>query len=58
MDKKFINTSDPDTADTLRKLGFKELPQSGKFWVFINEPDKIQFSSGNWNMSFTNKLTF
>ena len=56
--KKFINTSDEDTAETLRRLGFQELPQNGKFWVFINEPNKIMFSSDNWKLNYTDKLTF
>lgn len=56
--KKFINTSDEETAEVLRKCGFVELPKSGKYWVFVNEPGKIQFSNGDWKMSFTDKLMF
>lgn len=58
MKSHFINTTDIETADLLRKLGFKELPKSGNRFVFINEPNKIQFSSENMKMSFTDKLTF
>jgi len=57
-DKKFINTSDEQTAETLRHLGFTELPKSGKFWVFVNKPGKMQFSGGDWKMNFTDKLMF
>ncbi len=55
---KFINTSDEETAETLRKLGFDELPKNGKMFVFINEPNKIVFSSENMNLHFTDKLMF
>lgn len=58
MKANFINTTDIETADLLRKLGFKELPKSGNRFVFINEPNKIQFSSENMKMNFTDKLTF
>lgn len=54
----FINTSDEDTANTLRKLGFQEIPKSGRFWVFVNEPNKIMFSSDNLKLNYTDKLTF
>lgn len=58
MKSHFINTNDKDTADLLRSLGFKELPKSGDRWVFINEPNKITFSSNDLKMNFTDKLTF
>lgn len=54
----FINTTDIETADLLRELGFKELPKSGDRFVFINEPNKIQFSSEYLKLNFTNTLTF
>ena len=56
--KNFIQTTDAETAATLRNLGFKELPKSGDRFVFINEPNKIQFSSDNMKMNFTDVLTF
>ena len=55
---KFINTSDEETAETLRHLGFEELPKNGKMFVFINEPNKIMFSSENMKIHFTDKLVF
>lgn len=58
MKSHFINTSDKETAEMLRNLGFQELPKSGSFWVFINEPDKIMFSSDNLKLNYTDKLTF
>ena len=56
--KNFIQTTDAETVATLRSLGFKELPKSGDRFVFINEPNKIQFSSDNMKMNFTDVLTF
>ena len=44
MDKKFIYTSDEETAEKLRELGFQELPKEGNRWMFIND-NKINFSS-------------
>lgn len=58
MKSHFINTSDKETAETLRQLGFVELPKSGKFWVFVNEPNKIMFSSDNMKLNYTDKLSF
>lgn len=36
MDKKFIYTSDEETAEKLRELGFQELPKEGNRWMFLN----------------------
>lgn len=54
----FINTNDEGTAETLRELGFKELPKSGEYFVFLNEVNKVQFASENLKMNFTDRLTF
>ncbi len=54
MDKKFIHTTSKETAETLRKLGLKEVYQSSVGWTFINN-DKITFSL-NENTIYTNKL--
>lgn len=43
--KKFIKTDDEATAKVLREAGLTELAKEGAKWVFINEPNKIQFSS-------------
>ena len=60
MDKeyKFVKTNDPGTADLLREAGFPELAKEGDKWVFVNEPHKIEFSSNNMKMNFTDKLCF
>lgn len=42
MDKKFIYTSDEETAEKLRELGFQELPKEGSRWMFLN--NKTTFS--------------
>ncbi len=55
---QFINTTDPVTAEILRHAGFQELPKSGNKYVFINEPNKIQFSSQDMKMNYTDVLTF
>lgn len=44
MDKKFIKTSDEETANLLRSSGLMELAKEGDKWVFVNEINKIQFS--------------
>ena len=56
--KHFIKTSDEATALMLRKIGLQELSKEGNKFVFINEPNKIQFSSDNMKMNFTDVLTF
>lgn len=58
MKGTFINTTDEYTAEILRSLGFKELPKSGNRFVFVNEPNKMQFSSSDMKMNFTDILTF
>lgn len=45
MDKKFIKTTDEDTAKLLREAGFQELTKEGSRYVFVNDTDKINFSS-------------
>lgn len=58
MDKKFIYTSDEETAEKLRELGFQELPKEGGRWMFIND-NKITFSSdGMKDVQTTNILHF
>lgn len=53
----FINTTDSQTAELLRSLGFQELPKSGNKWVFIND-NKMVFSSEDMKLHYTNNLTF
>ena len=56
-DKNFIATTDRETANLLRELGFEEIESSGGRWVFINT-DRIMFQDGVKNVSYTNVLHF
>ena len=59
MKEKFIKTNDEYTANLLRESGFKELAKEGSKWVFINDPDKITFSTDNLrDVHKTNILNF
>lgn len=60
MDKKlnFVCTTDEQTANTLRDLGYPELPKDGSRWVFVNAKDKSEFSSENLKVHYTDILTF
>ena len=40
----FVKTSDEYTASLLREAGLPELAKEGDKWVFLNDPDKINFS--------------
>lgn len=40
-EKHFVKTTDPDTAEYLRKAGFVELAKEGSRWVFVNEVNKM-----------------
>lgn len=40
----FIKTSDQNTAEILRNAGLKELEKEDGKWVFVNEPDKLNYS--------------
>jgi len=55
----FIATTDQDTAEKLRGLGFQELPKEGNRWMFINDCKKQSlFSSEKMKVNYTNVLTF
>ena len=57
MDKKFIYTSDEETAEKLRQLGFQELPKEGNRWMFLN--NKTTFSmDGMKDVQTTSILRF
>ena len=56
--KHFISTADSKTAEMLRELGFHELNQEGGRWMFVNEPNKIVFSSDDTKIVYTDILTF
>jgi len=50
----FIKTSFEDTALELRKLGYQEMPKEGKYYVFINSGNKVEFD--NKKVIYTNNL--
>lgn len=56
--KKFVKTSDEQTANLLRNAGLHELAKEGNKWVFVNEQNKITFSLEDKKLSFTDILTF
>ena len=56
--KKFVKTSDEQTAKLLRDAGLHELAKEGNKWVFVNEQNKITFSLEDKKLSFTDILTF
>lgn len=56
MNNKFIKTSDEATAILLRESGLIELEKEADKWVFINEPNKIQFSSDNLKDAHTTSI--
>lgn len=54
--EKFIKTQDAELANTLRTLGYKELKEQGKFFVFINN-GKVNFSTEEKKkLIYTNKM--
>ena len=42
--KHFVKTSSPETAKALRLEGLTELSMEGKFFVFVNDWSKKNFS--------------
>lgn len=54
-DMKFIKTSDKETADKLRYLGFTELTEpSSSTYCFINNGSKLTFDVENFGGVYTN----
>jgi hypothetical protein len=54
----FIHTSDKETAEKLRELGYEELPKEGSQWVFINNASLTFSSDDSMKVNFTDKITF
>lgn len=54
----FIHTSDEETAEKLRQLGYEELPKEGTQWVFINNTNLTFSVDDGMKLNFTNKITF
>ena len=63
MDKKFLVTSDADTAILLTKQKFQLVGQDGKVWYFLNDLDKVEinkalFSRKHAKYTTTDKILF
>ena len=59
MDKKFIKTTDEETANKLIMLGFKVVSHIGNVYTFLNElPQNMTFESvDQTKMVYDNKLS-
>ena len=57
MDKKFIRTSDMETASLLLKLGFQKIDENNGIYTFLND-GKLLFEKGMdiKNVQFSNVL--
>lgn len=58
MKGKFVKTSDEHTANLLREAGLHELAKEGDKWVFVADAEKMEFSSDEKKINYTNKLCF
>jgi hypothetical protein len=59
MDKKFIKTTDEETANKLIALGFKVVSHIGSVYTFLNEPPQnmIFESVDQTKMVYDSKLS-
>jgi hypothetical protein len=59
MDKKFIKTTDAETANKLITFGFKMISQIGDVYTFLNEtPQNMTFESvDQTKIVYDNKLS-
>lgn len=59
MDKKFIKTTDEETANKLTDLGFKIISHIGSVYTFLNEtPQNMTFDSvDTTKFVYDNKLS-
>ena len=59
MDKKFIKTTDTETADKLTTLGFRLVSHIGSVYTFLNEtPQNLNFEAVDQTMIvYDNKLS-
>lgn len=59
MDKKFIKTTDTETANKLLVLGFRLITHIGDVYTFLNEqPQNMTFESvDQTKMAYDNKLS-
>lgn len=58
QEKKFIKTTDKETADKLISVGFQLVSQSGSVYTFINQlPKNFSVSEADTKkMAYTNTL--
>ena len=59
MDKKFIKTTDAETANKLIAFGFTLVSQIGSLYTFLNEvPQKLNFESvDTTKIAYDNKIS-
>ena len=59
MEKKFIKTTDVETANKLKALGFKLVSDIGNIYTFLNEaPQILNFDSvDKTKIVYDNKLS-
>ena len=59
MEKKFIKTTDVETANKLIAFGFKLVSNIGNVYIFLNEvPQKLNFDSvDKTKIVYDNKLS-
>lgn len=53
----FLMTSDADSAEKMKQVGYQLISQCGDFFVFIDNPD-IKFNFEHIGVCRTNKLIF
>lgn len=60
MDEPLIATSNAETANQLRQLGYKELKTNNGLFTFVNKSKTGLFSSDidENKLVFSNKMTF
>lgn len=57
QNKKFVCTTEAETADLLRKLGYQELPKQNGRYMFLNN-NKLVFDSEDMkDVHYTDMLT-
>lgn len=55
--KKFIFTNNPDTAQSLKEKGFKQVKAHNGEYIFLNSLNEFKFENYK-DIAFTNKLNF
>ena len=58
MEKKFIKTTDTETADKLTEFGFKLVSHIGNIYTFLNDVSNLNFDALDKKMVvYDNKLS-